>query len=272
MRVVVIGASGFLGKYVISLLQNEGVECALFDKRKHSLFNPSSMKALLKSADSIVYLAGRNKEAPFHEMVRVNVLGTERLMQAVCEYAPKARVIFASTILAYLEDDEYGQTKKIAEEIIEEYGKQNHIKSTILRFSNLYGIGAKPYRNSVIATFVENIRKGKTVKITGGASQKRDFLYVVDAARAVRLSLTHSSKNSMRLDICTGKLTSVEDVVRTIKRLTQKKITVEHLPGRQYDHPYALRKTYTSAKKMLQWTPQTTMEEGLQKILLHNSL
>ena len=71
-----------------------------------------------------------------------------------------------------------------AEEYCHVYSKSFGIKTTILRFSNVYG----PYsfhKTSVISTFIKSIIMNKEIIIYGDGNQTRDFIYVDDLISAI---------------------------------------------------------------------------------------
>ncbi len=56
-----------------------------------------------------------------------------------------------------------------------------------LRFGNVYGPGSA-HKNSVVAKFIRQVMKGERLEIYGDGKQTRDFIYIADLIRAVRLA------------------------------------------------------------------------------------
>ena len=200
-KIAVIGAEGFLGSAIIRKLRAQKIPFDTFDFKKHNLLKPTSLKGLLTDKDVIIHLAALNRGENI-ELCKVNIMGTLSLLEAANKYAPNSKVIFASSFQVYLNDSIYGLTKKTGEDLILSYAKKTKIKGIILRLSNIYGPGGRPFYNSVIATFVHLIKTGQTLKINGDGSAKRDFIYVDDVAKAfIKAAITDVKKTEI-IDIC----------------------------------------------------------------------
>ncbi|KKS22997.1 MAG: NAD-dependent epimerase/dehydratase [Candidatus Roizmanbacteria bacterium GW2011_GWC2_41_7] len=160
-HIAITGGSGFIGTFLVEKLKQRRVSYTLLNRKKHNLLYPNSLKDFVSSKDAIIHLAAKDKDSGLTEMMKTNIGGTMGLMGAIKQWNPSVKLIAASSFLVYIPEDAFGATKKAAEELIEEYGKQLPIKVAILRFSNIYGPGGKPFHNSVISTFVHLIKKGK---------------------------------------------------------------------------------------------------------------
>lgn len=264
MKVAVTGATGFLGKYLCKRLEKEKINYDTFDKDKHNLFNRSSLRRLISDKDIVIHLAGCNRIEDISELMRVNILGTKGVLDVMAKYSQNARLIFASSSQVYLKKSIYGESKKKAEEIIKQYVKNHLIKNAcILRFTNLYGVGGKPFYNSVVATFIHLIKNGKEIIIDGDGKQTIDFLYVEDAVGAIIKAAESDLKDGVEIfDICSGKQTSINEVMRILSKSSSKKIRLQYnnLPKEQK----RLIKSYKKAKNFLGWKPKTSLEDGLK--------
>lgn len=263
MNIGITGSSGFLGINLIKELKKQEITFTLFDREKFNIFDIKSLKDFVQGKDIIIHLAGVNRDGSLIDVIRTNVWGTKCLMEAIAQYSPQTKLIFASSSMVYINDDFFGVSKKIAEEIIEDYAKQYSIKATILRLTNIYGIGCKPYRNSVIATFIYKESKGESISISGDGEQVRDFLYIDDATQAFINSLSYTPKLIEYFDICTSQFTSINTLVSILKKLSSKEIKVEYNNSTTKNHPVAGKK-YEKAKELLFWTPRVSLEEGLR--------
>ena len=84
----------------------------------------------------------------------------------------------------------YGISKLASERMIEFYDNQYGIKSTILRYANVYGPRQDPHGESgVVAIFEEKIKNGETPTIYGDGTQTRDFIHVDDVVWANMLTM-----------------------------------------------------------------------------------
>lgn len=267
MKVAITGATGFLGKAVIKKLEAQKISYITLDRKIHDLLNPKSLKDLVSRKDVIIHLAAVNRGENI-ELLKVNILGTLSLLEATAQYAPNAKIIFSSTFQVYLEESLYGLSKKFAEDLISQYIKKTSLTGMILRISNIYGPGGRPFYNSVIATLAHLIKNDEPLKINGDGSQKRDFVYVDDVADAITRAIGAKLKNPLEIiDICSGKETSINEVLGIITRVSGKKIKVEYNKGVKEKPWPTSGKSFTKAQKLLGWKPQTTLVEGLSQIM-----
>lgn len=266
-KIGITGADGFIGQAVIKRLGKEETKIITLDRQKHNLFDPESLRGFVENQDIVIHLAGVNRGTNY-ELIQVNTLATLSLLEAMVKYAPLARIIFASTFQVYLPQSLYGLSKKFAEELLVQYGLNQKVQSTILRLSNVYGPGAKPFYNSVIATFAHLINRGETLQINGDGNQERDYIYVADAADALaRAALSNQTEQTEIIDVCSGESTSLNTVLEIIKSVSGKKIKVVYNSA-VAEKPWPTKdKNFTKAKELLAWEPKISIKEGLVRVM-----
>lgn len=264
MNIGITGASGFLGRHLAKELKRQKLTFSVFDRKKHSLFNVASLKNFVSKNDVIVHLAGVNKDGDLEDMLKVNILGTKTLLNAIAAYNRNVKLIFASSFCIYQEHDIFGLTKKIAEELISEYAEKHKFKSIILRCSNIYGLGAKPFANSVLTTFVHLVKKGEPIILHGDGTQERDYLYVDDAIRALLASFQCNPETTETYDVCLGTKTSLNELLMIISKISKKTVAInkEKNPLHQsiYNYPEKLR-------YIPNWRPEVSLEQGLEIVI-----
>lgn len=263
MKIAITGSSGFLGRAVIRKLQENKIA---YTELKSNL--PSdNLKDFVEGKDIIIHLAAVNRGENTN-ILEVNTLGTISLLEAAAKYAPTSRIIFASSFQIYLSKSFYGLSKKLAEEQITAYTKRSSLKGTVLRISNIYGPGGKPFYNSAIATFVHLIKEDESIVINGDGLQKRDFIYVDDVAQAITKAVLYNQNESLEvIDICSGKESSLNDILKTLEEVSGKRIKVVYNKVNKEDNWPTQGKDFLKAKKLLGWQPKTQLREGLSKML-----
>lgn len=268
MNIAITGATGFVGTNLIEKLRLSKFRYATFDRTKNNLFNPDTLRSLLMGKDVVIHLAGVNKDAKVKDAIKTNILGTKKLLDAVVRYCPNAKFIFASSFQVYDEDDIFGLSKWAAEDLIEDYVNNRLISNaTVLRFSNIYGKGCKPFRNSAVSTFAHLIKKGKEISVSGTGEQTRDFLYIDDAIEALFKAIIFNTKNSFEvIDICSGKLTSINNLLKTLEKISDKKILIRYNESNQ--KAKKIVRSYQRAIKLLGWQPMVKLEEGLKRLMI----
>lgn len=261
MKIAITGSDGFLGSHLRLSLEKD-IDLIDFDKTKHSLFRSETLKSFLNDVDVVVHLAGANKDDNYG-LFKTNVMGTAGLLEGMKQFSPNARIVFSSSFQAY-EDSAYGISKKLAEDVVKSFSKFYGIKSIILRISNIYGPGGKPFYNSVIATFVHLIKSNKPIMINGTGEQKRDYIYVDDVVSAIKKTIYCSGSMSENFDICSEKLVSLNEIVGFLENDFKKEIKVEY-NKEEVQQREEIERDCLHAKEKLKWRPLVDIEEGLRR-------
>ena len=155
MKVLITGSNGFIGKNLISHLQEiENVEIIkydiedTFDKIEENIYN----------INFIFHLAGVNRPVNNEEFY----LGNTDLTKQIVDLIKDKNIPFLMTSSIHAaKDNDYGKSKKLAED----YVKENLKNYYIYRLHNVFGKWCKPNYNSVIATFCHNIANDKEIQI-----------------------------------------------------------------------------------------------------------
>jgi nucleoside-diphosphate-sugar epimerase len=222
MRVGVTGATGFLGRYIVSLLAEKGHECRCWYRMTSdrggfgaseraitwvpgSLKDRGSAADLVQGCDAIVHAAldrpssgFRGAEGDLEAFVEVNVVGTIRLIEAA-RTAGVGRFVFISTCAVHeviLDDrplDEthplwpnshYGAHKAALEAFVHSYGLGHGYPICALRPTGIYGL-AHPARESKWYDLVRKVVRGEDVECKRGGKE----VHAADVARAVEVLL-----------------------------------------------------------------------------------
>ncbi|MAC23640.1 capsular polysaccharide biosynthesis protein CapF [Marinobacter sp.] len=161
MKVLVTGADGFIGKNLqLHLEEKKGFEVVPFT-REH---NEQDLAGLLCGVDWIVHLAGINRPQDPSEFRIGNAGLTQVLCDAVEATGRIVPIIYSSSIQAE-RDNEYGSSKREAEDALLALNKANGNPVYIYRLPNVFGKWARPNYNSAVATFCHNIARDLPVQI-----------------------------------------------------------------------------------------------------------
>jgi UDP-2-acetamido-2,6-beta-L-arabino-hexul-4-ose reductase len=161
MRILVTGASGFVGKNLIAELENKGYKDILKFNKGTDL---SLLDEFTKNCDFVFHLAGVNRPKDDKEFMAGNYHFTSRLLESLIKYNNYAPVLFTSSNQAD-NDNPYGKSKKAGEDLVFSYGKKTGSKALVYRLPNLFGKWCKPNYNSVVATFCHNIARNLNISI-----------------------------------------------------------------------------------------------------------
>ena len=177
MKILVTGANGFIGKNLCLELKNKGFEVLPFDLDK----TEEDLKDFLGVADYIIHLAGINRPMSKEEFYNGNANFTFRLIEFLKASDRIVPIIFSSSTQAELDND-YGKSKRMAEDYLFSFMEETGNPVTIYRLTNVFGKWCKPNYNSVVATFCYNIANNLPIEIRDENYDVR-LVYVDDVVK-----------------------------------------------------------------------------------------
>ena len=158
-KCLVTGANGFVGRNLCIHLENiDDVEVLKFDINNTEV----ELNEFLLEADFIFHFAGVNRPKNEDEFEEGNATLTQHIVDILQKAGKKTPILVSSSTQATL-DNPYGISKKNAEGVAFDYGKNAPI--FVYRFPNLFGKWCRPNYNSVVATFCYNIARDLEIKI-----------------------------------------------------------------------------------------------------------
>ena len=283
MKVIVSGSDGFLGSHICEQLKERGIEVIPLDiTNGFDLSKPETYEELPK-ADHFIHLANMvyvpmSYEQPYL-FYRINYMTTLNAL----EYCRRngAHLIYASSYIygapQYLPVDEnhpvcpfnpYAQTKVICEKMCEGYHRDFNVRVSILRPFNLYGTGQKG--KLLIPEIVGQLKEGKKQIQLKASSPRRDYINVVDVAKAFVACIDDTSNYGV-YNVCSGESISVKEITELINKHLKNK--VEFLFSNS-DRPNEVDESRGSCVKLmgLGWKPSISFEEGIIDILKSENL
>ena len=229
--------------------------------------------------DAVLNLAARagvrySLENP-HIYMSTNAVGTLNLLDCMRKHDSKKMVlastssIYAGQPLPFNEDlpvnepiSPYSASKKAAELMAYSYHHLYGLDITVLRYFTVYGPAGRP--DMSIFRFIKWIDEGEhPIILFGDGSQSRDFTYIDDIARGTMAATATAGYEIVNLG-GGAKPVSISKLIQMLEELLGKKANVVKKPFHKAD----LRETsadITKAGRLLDWKPETTLEEGLKK-------
>ena len=162
----------------------------------------------------------------------------------------------------------YDESKRAGEAFIKAYELQHKMRTKIVRIFNTSGprIRHGLAFGRVVPNFIYQALHDEDLTIFGDGSQTRSFIYVIDEIEGI-LKIVHIDEaNGEVINLGSNKEYTILDLARIIKELadSNSKIVFKPLP---VDDPLYRCPVITKAKKILNWEPTTTLEEGLEKTI-----
>ena len=294
MNILVTGGSGFIGRDIVRMLKEEGNTVGTYDIRDkssvsdyHIMSDVRNLKMLEKACSGIDYvfhLAAVTSPPEFENLsgegYEVNVMGTYNVLAASAKNNVK-RVILASSSSIYGDIHEaaresklpatysnfYPMTKRINEmtsRLFNEYG----LETVSLRYFNTYGVGenSKGEYSSVIWKFIDSIRNGKKPIIFGDGTQRRDFIYIEDTARASVLAMKNGTPGEA-YNVGTGKTTDFNTIFRIIKEEMNYQGEAEYVPNPLKSYQQFTLADVTKTKEGFKFEARYDIRDGVKKII-----
>ena len=173
MNILVTGANGFVGRNLVSQLENiasgKARNYAIAREELHVLCydvdsDPAALEEYCRRADFVFNLAGVNRPEDPSEFMKGNFGFASVLLDTLKKCGNACPVMISSSTQAAL-DNPYGESKRAGEELLFEYGRETGAKVLVYRFPNVFGKWCRPNYNSAVATFCHNIAHGLPIRV-----------------------------------------------------------------------------------------------------------
>ncbi len=211
----------------------------------------------------------------------LNVQATHLVAEAARSHGIR-RVVFASSAAIYGDTTDlpireatdkkpispYGAAKLASEALLLGHGAAFGCTVRCQRYFNVFGPRqdpASPY-SGVISIFDRRYRAGKAVTIYGDGSQTRDFISVHDVARANLIAATRPDVRSGAANICTGRATSLLEVVAVFRQQYPEVAAPTHAAPRTGDIIHS-RGAPDDAAAALGFRAAVSAEDGLRELI-----
>lgn len=285
-KVIVTGASGFIGLNLVRVLSDLGAEITVIDRMQPAeklpnvKFEWADLRHLDKvyEADYLIHLAaitnaGFAERYPI-DTFEVNVLGTVNLLNHV---KINKRVLFPSTALVYKASETpineeaetdlssvYALSKNVGEQVVKFHCQRMGVPHTIVRFFNIFGPGQLPMY--IVPQVLSQIRENHHIEIRNG-SVMRDLLFVEDCIDAVlKLAVTPSAEYS-EFNIGSGHIVSISDVAKAaVEASGLKGVEITDLEEFIEFSPTAIMADIDKVQSTIDWFPKTTLKQGLKRM------
>jgi UDP-glucose 4-epimerase len=281
MQIIVTGGAGFIGTNLCKKLVELGHEVTSIDsyvtgKEENHIegvkYERHDIKYIYdyrwvydKHPDVIFHMAAIARIQPSFEnpvdYFKTNANGTLEIV----DYCAKNNVplIYAGSSSHHSGKfkNPYTFSKDIGEEIIKLYWEHFNLKSTIVRFYNVYG----PYQlteggyTTLIGRWLNNIEKGIECEIYGDGEQRRDFTHVDDIVDAL-IRIQKQQAYRFIFELGRGENYSVNEVAKMLN------INPTYKPSKPGEARDTLN-TDTSAQSLLGWEPKINLEDYLASYL-----
>jgi dTDP-glucose 4,6-dehydratase len=158
----------------------------------------------------------------------------------------------------------YDEAKRFAESLTMAYHRAHNVDTRIVRIFNTYGPRMDLEDGRALPNFLKQALLGQPLTVYGDGSQTRSFCYVDDLIEGI-VRLLHSDEH-MPVNIGNPIEMSILQFAEAINRITDNPAGVIYLPDdRSTRDPQRRQPDITRAKKILDWNPKHSLEEGIKK-------
>ncbi len=306
MRILITGGAGFIGSHLCDRFLAKGHQVIAMDNLststidniahlagrdgfsfiKHDVTNYIYVEGHL---DAILHLASLPSPVDYLEKpiptLKVGALGTHKALGLAL--AKKATFLLASTSEVYGDPQEhpqredywghvnpvgprgvYDESKRFAEALTMAYHRYHGVDTRIARIFNTYGPRMRSDDGRVVSNFVTQALRGEPLTIYDDGSRTRSFCYVSDLVEGLYRLLLSDEVYPVNLGN-PNEMTILEFAhqVLEVSGSSSELVFIAPTDERTKDDPQVRRPDISKAKRVLNWQPQVSLEEGLRKTL-----
>ena len=316
MKALITGGAGFIGSHLSELHLAEGDEVYVLDDlstgsienvrhlvgdpRFHlvvdSVLQPAIVNELVHKTDVVYHLAAavgvKTIVVQPVRTLRVNLEGTERVLDACCKFDKPVLVASTSEVYGDHRTEEplretsrriygattqkrwaYADSKAMDEFLALAYHEEHALQAVIVRLFNTVGPRQTGMYGMVIPRFVERALCGEEIEIYGDGEQTRCFCHVSDTIRALRDLMTDVNRTAGQVfNVGANNQSSILGLAERIKAMVGSDSPLVHVP---FDEVYG-----TGIEDMLHrvpctdkvrdtigWVPKHTLEQILADVI-----
>ncbi|MCI5049938.1 MAG: complex I NDUFA9 subunit family protein [Rickettsiales bacterium] len=238
--VTIAGGSGFLGRYVVKHLANEGwrirVLCTDTIAAQHlkplgqvgqitlqyaDICKPDSLQGVLKSSDAVINLVGILYESGKHTFKNVHTEGTRHLVEEAKRAGVSEFIQISALGVDKASKSRYAQSKLEAENIV----RQEFPSTSIIRPSILFGS-----EDNFFNQFAKMSLIAPALPLIGGGHTRFQPVYVDDAARAIVACLNNEAAQGNTYELGGPKIYSFKALLEYLGQVIEKPRTLLPIP------------------------------------------
>lgn len=299
-RAVVTGGAGFIGSHMVDLLLGEGYQVSVLDNLKTGRLsnlaqhrdNPLCQvhqadmtqlqpgSSIFERARYVFHFGGLGDIVPSIERpldyMQANVTGTLAVLEA-SRHAGVQKLVYAASSSCYgasppvptpetapiKPEYPYALSKYLGECAVLHWAQVYHMPAVAIRIFNAYGprVRTTSVYGAVFGVFLAQKLKGKPLTVVGDGTQRRDFVYVTDVARAFYLAAQSSASNDV-FNLGAGNPQSIN---RLVELIGGKVVTLPKRPG----EPDCTWADVSKIQGQIGWQPRVAFEDGVAAMLGH---
>jgi len=304
MRIVITGGAGFIGSHLADHFVAAGHRVTVLDNlitgslaNIEHLFGNERFSFIKHDVTQFIHVSGP-VDAVLHfaspaspvdylkypiQTLKVGALGTHKALGLARE--KKAIFMLASTSEVYGDPavspqpesywghvntvgprGVYDEAKRFAEAMTMAYRRYHGVSTRIVRIFNTYGPRMRLNDGRVVPNFIGQALDGSPLTVYGRGHQTRSFCYVSDLVRGIAALLDEDTGDPVNLG--NPEELRIIDFARLVLRLTGSRSHIVYRPLPQ-DDPRQRRPDITRARRLLGWSPEVSLRDGLERTVAY---
>jgi UDP-glucuronate decarboxylase len=303
-RILVTGGAGFLGSHLVEKLLADGYEVIAVDNlytgnreniapfRNHPNFEfmiHDVTFPLYLEVDEIYNLACPASPDKYQsnptQTTKTSVIGAINMLGLAKRTG--AKILQASTSEVYGDPEVspqpetywgrvnpigiracYDEGKRAAETLFFDYWRQYNLPIKVVRIFNTYGPRMDKNDGRVVSNFITQALKGKDITIYGDGLQTRSFCYVDDLVRGLVSMMDTPEQIVGPINLGNPMEFTVLELAELVLKYTNSKSSISYQALPQ-DDPRQRKPDITYAIQQLNWKPEVSLNEGLQRTIAY---
>lgn len=277
-RVLVTGASGFIGSNLVKNLSEKGFDVVAPLRSELNVLSQSQFK--FEEIEHVFHLAGTVPAGVETQdpgiMIRSHVLGTLNTLDFArktgCSVTYVSSFVYGTDTVGEIDEgfpvvrsSPYAASKIMAENLCREFSEAFSVPVAIVRPFNLFGPGQRS--NFVVPRIIESMMGDEGVLEMSGSDDYRDFLYVSDLVNLLVRTGSWNGPCSV-FNAGSGRAVRISEVIDTVMDLIGKKKQIRFVGNRSAE----ARRTSSwagiaKAKREFGWSPTVSLRAGLENLI-----
>lgn len=303
MRILITGGAGFIGSHLCEVLLERGHNVIAMDNLStgstdniahlagHDCFHfihhdVTDYIYVEGSLDAVLHLASLPSPVDYLnypiQTLKVGALGTHKALGLA--KAKGARFLLASTSEVYGDplvhpqpEDYWGnvnpvgprgvydESKRFAEALAMAYHRYHGVETRIVRIFNTYGPRMRSDDGRVVPNFIRQALTGERLTVYDDGSRTRSFCYVSDLVEGMVRLLTSGEVDPVNMgNPCEMTILDFAHKVLEITGSRSELVFVQPRDERTQDDPMVRQPDIAKARRVLDWEPEISLEEGLR--------